>query len=210
MTSPELVLTVPVESLQIQNCKPTGLIPFDLERMPQYAYALEDRAFLDNKSDEAIAHGLDNPQILAYLQLVNPQGLYFAYQRKGKEEGLFGNWSIGVGGHIDQIDVKECSSKTLSYIVVRGAIREIVEEMGINAYDINIEPSDFRSLLYSHADKTSMVHVGLPLEMLIADPSKLNPHPDEFCNYTWLTQSQLKSGDREWETWSKLLIEDMQ
>lgn len=208
-TQPELVLTIPVAGLQAQGCKPEGLVPFNLDALPQKDFAFDIRDFLDSKTDKAIEHGKLNPQLLGYIQLVDKQGRTFAYQRKGKEKGLFGKWSIGVGGHVDKADYKSASTGLLSDVVIQGTLRELAEELSIDPKDINLSSSDFRSLLYSYADKTSMVHVGLPLEMLIDDVSKLHPHPSEFCNFTWLTPQQLKSGDREWETWSQLLIEDI-
>lgn len=198
----------------------SGVYPFDLTEIDPENYALLPRNFADNKSVEAVALGAMFPQILGYFQVYNTEGKILAYQRKGKEKGLFGKWSIGVGGHVSQDDLAEVYDATgdsyvpLPALIYAGALREVEEELGVpfehfevlNGVDDFIEAAN--RIIISNADVTSSVHVGLPLDLhLIIDDLKLDPA--EFCNYAWLNPEDLKSGDREWETWSKLLIESM-
>lgn len=198
----------------------SGVYPFDLSEVDSQNYALLPREFADNKSVDAVALGTLFPQILGYFQVYNTEGKILAYQRKGKEKGLFGKWSIGVGGHVSQDDLIEVWDETgesyvpLSTLIYAGARREVLEELGVspnhfealNGVDDFIEAAN--RIIISNADVTSSVHVGLPLDLpLIIDDLKLDPA--EFCNYEWLDPDDLKSGDREWETWSKLLIEAM-
>lgn len=215
----ELVLAVNRNELDKQDVGNNGIYPFDLTKLDQQNYALLPRAYVDNKSDNAVELGVHFPQILGYFQIVNPDGRILAYQRKGKEKGLLGKWSIGVGGHVSQEDLYDVDEyyPSITDLIYVGATRELQEELGI---DINwveelgtVESftEAVNSIIATFADKTSVVHVGLPLQVELPehlyDAIKLDPA--EFLNYQWLTPQELKLGDREWETWSELLIKEM-
>ena len=96
-------------------------------------------------------------------------------------------------------------------------IKRLQEELGIDVNwveelgTIDAFTETVNSIIATFADKTSTVHVGLPLRVELPehlyDAIKLDPA--EFCNYQWLTPQELKMGDREWETWSQLLIKEM-
>lgn len=219
----ELVLAINRNELDKQGVGNDGLYDFELTALNQHNYALLPRSFVDNKSDTAIDLGVMFPQILGYLQIVNPDGRILAYQRKGKEKGLLGKWSIGVGGHVSQEDFIDYASEMMidypdvGELIHAGAIRELEEELGIQVGCID-ELADYDSfeeavnkILASFADKTSTVHVGIPLEVRLPEhiAETISLDPSEFLNYQWLTPTELKSGDREWETWSKLLIDGM-
>lgn len=215
----ELVLAVNRNELDKQDVGNKGIYPIDLTKLDQQNYALLPRAYADNKSDNAVELGVHFPQILGYFQIVNPDGRILAYQRKGKEKGLLGKWSIGVGGHVSQEDLYDVDEyyPSITDLIYVGATRELQEELGI---DINwveelgtVESftEAVNSIIATFADKTSVVHVGLPLQVELPehlyDAIKLDPA--EFLNYQWLTPQELKLGDREWETWSELLIKEM-
>ena len=219
----ELVVAVNRAELKQQGIEYAGIYPIDLTELNQQNYALLPRAYADNKSDNAVELGVHFPQILGYFQITNHDGRILAYQRKGKEQGLFGKWSIGVGGHVSQEDMFSVADSTgesypdLVDIVFEGACRELEEELGIKVGCIECldcvesfaEAAD--TIIATVVDKTSAVHVGLPMQIElpehIYDSIKLDPA--EFCNYQWLTSKELKMGDREWETWSDLLIKAM-
>lgn len=217
----ELVVCINRNELAEQGVGIHGIYPFNFERSNQHNYALLPRVYADNKSDRAIDIGATFPQILGYFQIVDPRGHVLAYQRKGKEEGLFGKWSIGVGGHVSQEDLCEVMVNEaedfpqLSSVIFAGAQRELWEE-------INIELTDFEEIaneeeflahaenvLVSMNDKTSSVHVGLPMTLALEEwqMDELKLDPSEFCNYKWMTVEELKAVSNEFETWSKILIE---
>lgn len=219
----ELVLAINRSQLLQQGIDSTGLHNFDMEAVLPTDYALLPRDFADNKSEKAILLGSIFPQILGYFQVVSPEGRILCYQRKGKEKGLLGKWSLGVGGHVSQEDLYDVESETgdeipdLAALVYSGALREIHEELGIvpewieELGDIESFKDAATKILATMVDPTSSVHVGLPMHLHlpehIYDDLKLDPA--EFLNYQWLTEAEIKSGDREWETWSQLLIKEM-
>ena len=105
----------------------------------------------------------------------------------------------------------------MSELVLAVNRSELEEELGIKVGCIECldcvesfaEAAD--TIIATVVDKTSAVHVGLPMQIElpehIYDSIKLDPA--EFCNYQWLTPQELKMGDHDWETWSDLPIKAM-
>lgn len=199
-----------------------GVIGFDLSKINGQNYAFLPREFADNKSHGAVALGYIIPQILGYFQFVNNEGKYFAYQRKGKEKGLFGQWSIGIGGHVSQedlFDVREYTDEVYPHIatlIYAGALRELQEEVGIdarwfsefNSVDDFIEAVD--RALVSNTTVTSAVHVGIPLTINVSSfIDQMNLDPAEFCNFKWVTVEELQANVDQYEDWSQMLIKTM-
>ena len=199
-----------------------GVIGFDLSEINAQNYAFLPREFADNKSHGAVALGYIMPQILGYFQFVNDEGQYFAYQRKGKEKGLFGQWSIGVGGHVSQEDLFDAHEHTdedypdIATLIYAGALRELQEEVGIdarwfsefNSVDDFIEAVD--RALVSNTTVTSSVHVGIPLTINVSSfIDEMNLDPAEFCNFKWVTVEELQTNVDQYEDWSQMLIKTM-
>ena len=217
----ELVLAVNRQELDIQGVGTNGIYPIDLSELNQQNYAYLPRTFADNKSENAIALGVQFPQILGYFQIMY-QGNILTYQRKGKEKGLLGKWSIGVGGHVSQEDFIEYTADcmenypSLASLVYTGAVRELQEELGISTrwIDLGYEESFCEAVtqvIATFADPTSTVHVGLPLTVELPDHlfEALNLDPAEFNNIKWLSPHELKTSGLEFETWSQLLVDQM-
>lgn len=219
----ELVLAINRSQLLQQGIDSTGLHDFDMEAVLPTDYALLPRDFADNKSEKAILLGSIFPQILGYFQIMSPDGRILCYQRKGKEKGLLGKWSLGVGGHVSQEDLYEVESETgdeipdLATLVYSGALREIHEELGIvpewieELGDIESFKDAANKILATMVDPTSSVHVGLPMQLHLPEHiyDSLHLDPSEFCNFKWMTKEELKASDMEFETWSKILVETM-
>ena len=223
--SKELVLALNATELSKLGLKPKGLIEFDLASDPDNLnYALLPRHTADDKSIPSLTLGMMYPQILGYFQVVNEQGRILTYQRKGKEKGLLGKWSIGVGGHVSQEDLFDLHQHsgdtypTLTELVYAGALREFKEELGIDlTHSVNIGGiDDFTTqatkLLYSVTDPTSMCHVGVPMSIELDDfttAGGLTLDPTEFNNIAWLTPKELKESGLDFETWSSILVKEM-
>lgn len=221
----ELVLAIHATELTKQ-VQPTGLSDFDLSLVDQQAYAMLPRHIVDNKKellDCNLALGKIFPQILGYFQITDQQGRILTYQRKGKEKGLLGKWSIGVGGHVSHEDYLVVSDTfcnelpDLNEIIFEGSKRELEEELGIDTRWIDQfnSPDDLveaiKSIIYTYDDNTSTMHVGLPLQLEMSDHlmDTIKLDPAEFLNYKWLTPAELKLSGLEFETWSAILIDHM-
>ena len=206
----ELVLAVSREALDVGTT--SGIFPIDLNSIDSEAYALLPRHIADNKSDSSVALGKLFPQILGYVQLINEQGEILSYARKGKEKGLHGLRSIGVGGHVSHEELVTAIYRSdeptqlpkITELIQLGLRRELLEEVGI---DIGTY-MEANQLLVSDSNITSQVHVGLPMQLNVAE-SDISLDESEFLDARWISVEELKATVDIYEPWSQLIIQDM-
>ena len=206
----ELVLAVSREALDVGT--ESGIFPIDLNSIDSEAYALLPRHIADNKSDSSVALGKLFPQILGYVQLVNEQGEILSYARKGKEKGLHGLRSIGVGGHVSHEELVTAIYRSddptqlpkLTELIQLGLRRELLEEVGI---DIGTY-MEANQLLVSDSNITSQVHVGLPMQLNVVE-SDIILEESEFLDARWINVEELKATVDIYEPWSQLIIQNM-
>lgn len=206
----ELVLAVSREALDVGTT--SGIFPIDLNSIDSEAYALLPRHIADNKSDSSVDLGSLFPQILGYVQLVNEQGEILSYARKGKEEGLHGLRSIGVGGHVSHEELVTAIYRSddptqlpkLTELIQLGLRRELLEEVGI---DIGTY-MEANQLLVSDSNITSHVHVGLPMQLNVVE-SDIILEDSEFLDARWISIEELKATVDLYEPWSQLIIQHM-
>lgn len=206
----ELVLAVSREALDVGTA--SGIFPIDLNSIDSEAYALLPRHIADNKSDSSVVLGKLFPQILGYVQLVNEQGEILSYARKGKEKGLHGLRSIGVGGHVSHEELVTAIYRSdeptqlpkLTELIQLGLRRELLEEVGI---DIGTY-MEANQLLVSDSNITSQVHVGLPMQLNVVE-SDITLEESEFLDARWINVEELKATVDIYEPWSQLIIQHM-
>ena len=206
----ELVLAVSREALDVGT--ESGIFPIDLNSIDSEAYALLPRHIADNKSDSSVALGKLFPQILGYVQLVNEQGEILSYARKGKEKGLHGLRSIGVGGHVSHEELVTAIYRSddptqlpkLTELIQLGLRRELLEEVGI---DIGTY-MEANQLLVSDSNVTSQVHVGLPMKLHVKE-ADISLDESEFLDARWISVEELKATVDIYEPWSQLIIQHM-
>ena len=206
----ELVLAVSREALGVGT--ESGIFPIDLNSIDSEAYALLPRHIADNKSDSSVALGKLFPQILGYVQLVNEQGEILSYARKGKEKGLHGLRSIGVGGHVSHEELVTAIYRSdeptqlpkLTELIQLGLRRELLEEVGI---DIGTY-MEANQLIVSDSNVTSQVHVGLPMQLNVVE-SDIILEESEFLDARWISVEGLKATVDSYEPWSQLIIQNM-
>ena len=206
----ELVLAVSREALDVGTA--SGIFPIDLNSIDSEAYALLPRHIADNKSDSSVALGKLFPQILGYVQLVNEQGEILSYARKGKEKGLHGLRSIGVGGHVSHEELVTAIYRSddptqlpkLTELIQLGLRRELLEEVGI---DIGTY-MEANQLLVSDSNVTSQVHVGLPMQLNVVESDTILEE-SEFLDARWISIEELKATVDIYEPWSQLIIQHM-
>ena len=199
----EYVLAIPRTELTKQNVGTNGIYDFNLNAVQQDLIAFLPRDLVDNKSDTSIEIGKLLPQILGYFQITDSDGRILTYRRKGKEKGLLGKYSIGVGGHVDINDSYNVGMN-LRNLVEFGSERELGEEINLTEFIFN--PT---KIISTYVDPTSTVHVGLPQEIHIDEKGELEYSDDEFPGVEWYTKEELKELSKtvEFETWSQLLID---
>lgn len=150
-------------------------------------------------------------QLLPYIQLEDEDGSYFMYTRGGggEEARLHGNYSIGVGGHVDCAPEE---GQTLLEVLQLEAARECLEETGLV-----VEPKAF-TITHFICDPTNAVgrvHLGLltALKLTAGDRAFLGSKLEAGVieNSIMAGVPHLKSPEvyARLENWSKLIADSM-
>jgi len=144
-------------------------------------------------------------QIIPYIILQTEDGSRTAaYCRQGSEKRLHDLWSVGIGGHINPIDIpSEKSGKSPSFknILLTGMERELDEEL------IQRPESDraqFSGIISEDITPVGSVHLGAVFRMLTRSPQSYTPGT-ELHQFTWLPTSRLT--ELKMELWSELALE---
>lgn len=141
-------------------------------------------------------------QIIPYVIIFNPEGKVFSYVRASNiqhygEPGLFGRYSIGVGGHILQSDAPN--------FILNGLERE-VETEEINFPD-GRGPPIFQGTMYANETPVDIVHFGLIYT--INSLGRIEPKESSIPRSRILSLDEIAKdpsiGDK-YETWSRILI----
>lgn len=152
-------------------------------------------------------------QIIPYY-LFRYRGEFLSYERPvtGGDDRLHGKISIGIGGHIDLVDVKvaQDGSIDLEATLEAGGKREGVEELGIEIDETKVR---LVGTIYAKDTEVDRVHLGVVGIYDLSDDehAKLNVN-HEIGLHSFTTMGALKAlvdGDetKTLETWSRLIIE---
>ena len=215
VAKPEYVLVIPRTELKAQGIDYSGVQKFDINKFTPENFGFLPRDLIDDKSAASIEIGKLLPQVLPYFIIKDEEGRILSYNRKGKEKGLLGKNSIGVGGHIDLIDSVEANQPDydeltidqavdIKQIIQAGLKRELREEIGLTL----LQDIDFDLIIAIDSDKTSNVHIALVATIDVESFDELTPNPEEFLEVKYLTTEELfeRSKTTEYEPWSQLLI----
>lgn len=167
--------------------------------------AFIDRSIVDNKDDLTI--GKLFPQIIPVILVQNEEGKFLTYARNGNETRLHGSRSLLIGGHID---IEDVSLGDLKHTIVKSALRELEEEIGLTTNDFDFVYdgyTPYERIIYSNKDEVSQVHVGL-LASITVDTSKVKPS-DEIYDVSWLSQAELSEQLDQYEEWSQIVINQL-
>ena len=196
------IMVIKRETLFAQKCF-DGFIPakeFDFESIILDKLEWMDRALAERNNRYK--------QPIAYSLVYNPRlGKVFFYRRSEKEEDydegrLRKNWSAGVGGHIEEIDIGNGNP------IHKSALREIQEEVEISG------KTKMKVLGYINDDSNEVgeVHFCI-LYLVIIDSKKVNPKDSEMSEGKLVSietiKKMLKSKDFPVENWTRIAIEAM-
>ena len=209
MTKP-MVLCVNRKALIDQNipCPATGIFPLSLEDIQPDEYQFLNRKIVDSDIPLYNAIGRCFPQILPYIAITDGQGKYLSYSRNGTETRLHGSRSIGVGGHVDIYDTyngEDTYWQSIEATILSACRRELEEEILWHDYDDYLAV-DFDKLIVDTSNSVGSVHVGLFTTLVYP-----NAKPqEELHDAQWLTLDGLKSNIDEYESWSQIIIKELQ
>lgn len=135
-------------------------------------------------------------QPICYVIVKDKKGNVFTTRRKQGDARLTGLHSIGTGGHIDEGED-----------LYAAMYRELREEIGVE--DDNIFSYKFTGYILDESTQVNSVHLGLYVEMLIDDPSKVDVKEKDKLDGFWLTPKEVieLSNKDLLESWSKIYVD---
>lgn len=153
--------------------------------------------------------------------VVTHNGKVLSYQRttKGGEGRLHGQFSIGVGGHIDVqdqlFDPTEYDSNEIVFNhIFDAAFRELKEELSIDCDDIFAH--DLLGVIHNKDTEVNALHIGYVVEVQLTDLGykKIIDNPeieDHLCNVNFIFASEVMSDNKlsDYESWSQYLLNDI-
>ncbi len=143
-------------------------------------------------------------QIIPY-SLLRWGNQVFRYQRtrSGGEKRLFNLFSIGVGGHVNPIDMGNNSMDVFS-IIEAARTREILEEFDCRL----MEPPRLIGMLNDNSNEVGSVHLGIVYEYELQSSSVKPNEMDNFSSYDLVEKNKLLIDIDNFETWSQIVIRE--
>lgn len=166
----------------------------------------KDVSYLEpNRSD--LEDDPTRKQIIPYI-IIEAKGkiLYYLRSKNHGEGRLASKGSIGIGGHVSDIDVLACHQKNLSIreIYKAGAAREADEELIIDTpFEDNVV-----AVLNDDSDHVGQVHFGIVHLRRLKEP-RVQKKDDEIAELTFLSLDELESQRNILENWSKICLDNI-
>lgn len=148
-------------------------------------------------------------QVIPYILIRRGKRL-LAYMRSKKagDNRLHNKWSVGVGGHINPVDL---GSEYGPNILLSATInRELLEELDwADEFDRTIEHTTEFGVLFDDGDPVGRVHIGYIAIVDVPENSKWPvPAEDTIADFKWVTPEEA-SRLPNLEGWSKIVVEAM-
>lgn len=151
----------------------------------------------------ALEHLEDFRQVIPYVMLTVGER-FVCYERMpaGGEDRLHGKLSIGLGGHIDFVDVlRTHDSIELGGTLIQATRRELKEELGIECS----EPIEWLGILVLSDTPVSRVHVGV-IGLGRLETTVVNGTEAAVDNVRLMSIEELLNERPRMEAWSQQLL----
>jgi predicted NUDIX family phosphoesterase len=163
-------------------------------------------------------------QVLPYTVLYNDGGV-FTYQRTSKvgEQRLAGNYSVGIGGHIDASDVAFAKPSVIHVVeTFAGAMRRELDEELVFSYNdeeqfafseldpvqrVSMAPK-FIGIINDTSNEVGRVHYGLLFTMRVPNMIGVRCREDELATIGFLDPNA-EVASAPYENWSRLAIDHL-
>ena len=145
----------------------------------------------------------DVKQIIPYVVFRSGTKVY-VYQRKGGGEGrLEGQWSVGIGGHINPCDGHWGGERVLK----AAAKREVEEELTLSHGYRN---PVLIGVINDQSTLVGRVHIGAVYFYYLLSESEIAPRDPTVANghFVEIRDLDLESGSLDLEPWSKILYKE--
>lgn len=154
--------------------------------------------FVDRKQAE---EDTSKKQIIPYIILQTSDLKQTAvYSRQGSEKRLHDLFSIGIGGHINPVDV-ENNSTSFKEAVITGMERELSEELEKRP---DTDTPVFMGIISEEITDVGKVHLGAVFRLLTDNPQAYVAG-EELFDFGWKKTSDLETLNME--LWSSLALE---
>ncbi|MCE4956255.1 NUDIX domain-containing protein [Macrococcoides caseolyticum] len=141
-------------------------------------------------------------QLISYCILENENNEILVYERLsgGGEARLHGLSSIGIGGHMNQLDDTQIEG-----VLLENAARELEEEVGVK----NVNPQNLNLIGFINDDDNEVgrVHIGLVFKLKVKQREVFVNETDTL-KIDWVSETGLMN-DAEYESWSRIIIESI-
>jgi len=140
-------------------------------------------------------------QIIPYIILqTKDHGKTAIYQRQGSEQRLHDLWSLGIGGHINPVDMNT-NKDSFKQILFTGMQRELDEEFEKMSEEIFPE---FLGVISEDITDVGKVHLGAVFTIKTNSPEKFLPG-EELFQFIWEKTNSLHQLNLE--LWSTMALE---
>lgn len=168
-----------------------------LERSTRHGYFVE-RAHAEQNSGQK--------QLIPYTLVLHDERIFVVRRKRGGgEQRLHGKRSVGIGGHINPVDA-EASRSELLFTAAR---RELDEELVLST-DYSLTPV---GIINDDANPVGSVHFGVVLvARLESAGAEVREHDTLEGAFLPLDEAVAlaKQPDANFETWSSLILENLQ
>lgn len=138
--------------------------------------------------------------------------LVYCRSKKGGEERLHNQYSVGIGGHINMEDVITYLQTDSKSPVATCVLRELGEELGLYDEELECDAIMLNTIpIYKSDEEVSSVHIGILHFMMLAKKPKLAVE-DTLKNVQWIPIGELRPGNEIYEnmeSWSKIVLDDL-
>ncbi len=141
-------------------------------------------------------------QLISYCILENENDEILVYERLtgGGEARLHGLCSIGIGGHMNQLDDTQIEG-----VLLDNAARELEEEVGVK--DVNPLNLNLIGFINDDDNEVGRVHIGLVFKLKVK-ASEVYVNETDTLKIEWKPENTLMQG-AEYESWSRIIIESI-
>jgi len=134
-------------------------------------------------------------QIIPYAIVQNNKGELLCYQRHGSEKRLTDFYSVGIGGHVNDLDM----GQSLSECLISGLCREFQEETGLT-----LTSDSFELIGMINEEESEVGHCHTGFVFLVRIESSDFSFDTEIKNPQWV---RLENVDfSKFELWSRLAL----
>lgn len=188
----EMVLVVPTSKVIELLGSKTGIVEVEEQKIQQLIQ--KEGLFIPRnqaEQDESFQ------QIIPYVVMKNNgQILLLLRTSKQGEKRLHDKYSLGVGGHINNLDDQKPWNAFL-----KGMKREITEEV-----DVEIHSIDYIGIINDTSTPVSRVHLGL---LYIAEVNFKGIREKDMFMYWWKNLEELQQYTKLMEGWSFLTYQEL-